>query len=361
MKYSVFKRSSVIIFLVVSFLSFAAPGNFSRYRNNEDHTTDKLDENNVPIDPDCNFRTLWKNVRLNAVARADIPNRTLEKMTVVKFHWAGAWIAWTDKDGYHEPTKEDYIPWKNFPVEISGYYARYCFPEWKREVRASRPFTLRTPQYTKNGKLIKRKYGTLIKRRGVTGLLCPEVSNNVYVPFSEFPPHVRELVGFWENESYVPDMPVLEKMPPSLSDDILFLYAREFRIVRRYLDGIWAQATFYDGQKTVKKDIFIGKVRGRLRPNHKSDLHTMKDSTFQKECTKCDLSDHTSGKYFNYMYDRQVRSACPVKHDEYALKKVGLKKIGRKTMPKYEFIKDYDKNNDPDSVRLQKEAANSSI
>lgn len=361
MKSSVFKKSFVLIFLLVSFLSFAAPGNFSQYRNNEDHRTYKLDENNIPIDHKCRFKTLWRNVRLSAVTKADIPNRVLGKITIVKFHWAGAWIAWTDKDGYHEPTKDDYIPWRNFPNEISDYYAQYCMPHWKREVRASYPFTLRTPQYGKNGRLIQRKYGTLIKRRGITGLLCPEISNNVYVPFSEFPPLVRELVGFWENESYIEDMPLLEKTPPSLNDDILLISAREFRIVRRFLDGVRAQVIFHDGQKTVTKDIFITKVKGRIRPNHKSDLHIMENNKFHKICNKCDLSDHTSGKYFNYMYDRQIRSACPVKHEEYAFKKIGTKKIGRIIMPKYEYVRDFDKNNDPDSVRLQKEAANSGI
>ena len=337
---------------------FAAVFGFqSGYVNNEDHTTNKLDANNVPIDPDAPFKTLWRNVRLSAVAKADIPQKTLEKMTVVKFHWAGAWIAWTDKDGYHEPTKADYIPWKNFPVEISAYYARYCRPEWKREIRVARPFTLRTPQYGRNGKLLVKKYGTIIKRRGVSGLLCPEISNNVYVPFSEFPPDIRELVGFWENEAYDPDMPVLERIPSSIDDDILMLTDSEIRIVRKFLDGMRVQATFFDGQKVVKKEIFISKIKGRMRPNHKSDLHLMKENKSHKICVKCDLSDHTSDKYFNYMYDRQVRTACPVKHDEYALKKVGVKKIGRVTMPRYEYIKDYDKHNDPDSVRLQKEAA----
>ena len=197
----------------------------------------------------------------------------------------------------------------------------------------------------------------MIKRRGVTGLLCPEISNNVYVPFSEFPSDIRELVGFWENEAYIPEMPVLERAPSSTDDDILFLNAGEFRVVRRFYDGIRARAEFFDGQKIVKKDIFITKTKSTLRPNHLSDLHLMRDNLFHKVCTKCDLSDHSSEKYFNYMYDRQVRTACPVKHKEYALKKVGTKKIGREVIPKYEYIKDYDKNNDPDSVRLQKEAS----
>ena len=83
----------------------------------------------------------------------------------------------------------------------------------------------------------------------------------------------------------------------------------------------------------------------------------MRDNQLHNICQKCDLSDHTSGKYFNYMFDRQVRTACPKKHEEYALKKVGTKKIGKEEIPKYEYIKDYDKTNDPDSVRLQKAAA----
>lgn len=354
------KKYLAFVFLILfAAVVYAAPGNRSGYVNNEMHRANKLDENNVPIDPGIAMQTLWRNVRINGVTKAGIPNVTLEKITVVKFHWAGAWIAWTDKNGYHEPTKDDYIPWKNFPPEISDYYAQFCLPEWKREMRVKTPFTLRTPQYHRNGKLMEKKYGHLIKRRGVTGLLCPEVSNNVYVPFSEFPLYVRTIVGFWENESYIPEMPVLEKTPPSIDDDVIFVASSDLNTLRVFNDGTLYKMSFFDGQKTVKQDVFVkrGKKRGRLVPNHQSDLHVFKENHSARVCTKCNLSDHISDKYFNYMFDRQVRNACPVKHKEFAMVKKGTKKVGNRKVPMYQIDADYDKKNDPDSVRLQKEAA----
>ena len=344
------KFAVIVLFLSFCLYAAAAHNDKSWYKNNEKHIAKNLDENGVPIDPDCKFQTLWENVTMNKVAsRANIPNK-FEKMTVVKFHYAGAWVAWSDEKGYHEPLVANYIPWSNFPDEISEYYAKYCFPKKKiKNLKIKQSFTLRTPQYDRHGKLVKMRHGNIIKARGITGLLCPEISNNVYVPYSDFPPLVRKEVGFWENEAYIPSMPVLERKAVDFNKTMLFLSTSELTRLKTFSNGYWVRASYYVGKKLEKKDFFIKKFKGRLKPNHKSDLHTFKEIEYHKVCTKCDLSDHTSPKYFNYMFDRQCRNACQVKHDVYALKKSGTQKVGIKILPAYEFDVDYSANNPPDS------------
>lgn len=335
-----------VFFGVVS----AAHNDKSLYKNNEKHIAKSLDENGVPIDPECPFKTLWHDVELAiTVSRANIPKK-FEKMTVVRFHHAGAWIAWTDAEGYHESLQANYIAWRNFPEEIRLYYAKFCFPKMKiKDMLIMPSFTLRTPQYNRRGELIVRHSGTVINDRGITGLLCKEISNNVFVPFSEFPPHVRKKVGFWENEAYIPSMPVIEQKTVNFNSQLLFLSENELKVVKTYKNGYWVRAEYSVGLKVEKKDFFIKKFKGKLRPNHESDLHTFQETEYRKVCSKCDLSDHSSAKYFNYMFDRQCRNACQVKHKVYVLKRSGTQKVGKKTYPAYEYDADYSANNPPDS------------
>lgn len=323
----------------------------SHYRNDEKHIAKELDVNNVPIDPACKFRTVWENVRLNGVTRSDVPNSLLEHITIIKFHYAGAWIAWTDKDGYHEPSKEHYVPWTHFPDEIRNYYAAYYFKEWDG-LKTKRSFFLRTAQLDPKAKKYKNRRGSHILRRASSGVLCRALLNNVYIPYSELPLDVRTQCGFYENESYIPAMPVLEKKISSLNDKILFVESNNVRVLRRFKEGSLVRITIKINGRNSFYNIFINKFKGNLEPNHKSDLHVFKEAIFEKICVKCKLSDHLTEKFFNFMFDRQSRTPCPIMTHEYAFIKKGTQKVGRITVNSYQYLPDYDQKFPKDSVRL---------
>lgn len=333
------------------FLSYGSVPTKSRYKNNEQHIATKVDINGVPVDPQCKMKMVWDNVRLSGVTRVDIPNSVIKHMTVVKFHYAGAWIAWTDEKGYHEPTEDRYIPWKNFPKEIRDYYARYYLPEWDG-LKVKKPFTIRTPQYDSRGREIPPKPGFFIRRRAASGVLCREVFNNVYIPYSELPLDVRTLCGFYENEAYIPETPVMVRGEMSFDDPIIYVAPNRFRIVRRFTDGYHVVIRIPSGSKLAVKSIFLKKYKGRLVPNHKSDLHIFDESQIEKKCIKCGLSDHNSRRYFNYMFDRQVRVPCPVLSQEYAIIRQGEQKVGRSMLPAYVYQADFDVKHPKDSKVL---------
>ena len=345
------KKFAFIVIISGFFVLCCNAEQHSPYKNDEKHIAKEVDINNVPVDPACKFQTVWSDVRLSGITRSEIPNSTLKYITVIKFNYAGAWIAWSDDKGYHEPSKESYVPWKNFPSAIKEYYEQFYLPDWKG-LRSKTAFPLRTAQIDPRARKYQKKRGNYIERRAASGVLCRALFNNVFIPYSELPLDIRTKCGFYENESYIPEMPVLEKQISTLKDDILFVPANGFRIVRRYREGVHARVMLtFDGTGRYT-DIFVQKIKGRINPNHSSDLHFFKDTKDHKVCTKCGLSDHLTEKFFNFMFDRQIRNACPVAHREYAFIKKGTQRVGRITMNSYQYLPDYDQKFPKDSKRL---------
>lgn len=341
---------SGILLLSVLYV-YADAKQLSPYKNNEKHIAKEVDVNNVPVDPACKFQTVWDNVKFNGASRSEIPNTPLKHITVVKFNYSGAWIAWSDENGYHESSKENFVAWKNFPDKIKEYYEKIYMPKWK-PFKAKKPFSLRTAQIDPKAKKYQKKTGVFIQKRAVSGVLCRALMNNVFIPYSELPVEIRTLCGFYENEAYIPAMPVLEKKISNYNDNILFVPSNCLKTARRFKEGnqvrVWLEA-----DKPGKfKYIFIQKYRGRMVPNHKSDLHIFKDSVDGRTCIKCKLSDYMNNKFFNFMFDRQSRTPCNVPHYEYALIKKGTQKIGKITVNSYQYLPDYDKKYPPDSIRL---------
>jgi hypothetical protein len=275
--------------------------NLSLYKNDEEHIAKKVDANNVPIDPACKLKLVWDNVKIHGNIRTAVPKNAIKKLTIVKFNFAGAWIAWTDDRGYHELTDNNYIPWRNFPEEIRSYYAKHCLPEWKIQ-KIKTPFSLRSPQFTRSGKELSRKKGSTVRRRTSIGLLCPEITRNVFVPFSEFPLEVRTQCGYYENESYIPEVPLMTRGAVSLDDPVLFLPANSLAFKQRFRDGSrMARITLKKEGKTVFKDIVIEPFKGSARANHNSDLHVFKESKVEKKCIKC---EKTLAKYEKMFYNK---------------------------------------------------------
>lgn len=344
-------------FLIVTFSVFCcmaychAKEKVTGYRNNEKHIAKEVDVNNVPVDPACKFKTVWENVRLRNVYTTSIPTNNLKYVTIVKFHYAGAWIAWTDEKGYHEPLLVKHIAWTCFPEEIRKYYEKYTLPDWN-EVKVKKAFSLRTAQINPVLKRYKDKTGKHIERRSVNGVVCRSLLRSVYFPYSELPLDMRTQCGYYENESYIQSMPVLDKKIPSLSDNILFIQPYGFRIIRRMKDGFVASVSLSRHTRGNYKKIFVQNFKGRLVPNHRSDLHIFEMNGSEKRCENCKLSDHLTERFYNYMFDRQSRTPCSVTKMEYAFVKKGTKKIGNETLNSYVFIPDFDKKYPKDSVRM---------
>ena len=322
----------------------------SHYRNDEKHIAQELDINNVPIDPECKFKTVWDNVRLSGISRSEVPNSVLKHITIVKFHYAGAWIAWTDEKGYHEPSPESYIPWNNFPPEIKEYYKPYYFGNWNG-LRSKISFFLRTAQIDPRLKKYRKKRGNLILRRATSGVLCRELFNNVYIPYSELSLPIRTLCGYYENEAYIPSMAVLKKKTSTINDATVYVPANGLRIIRRFTDGDLVRITLDLNTPHIYHHVFIHKFKGQILPNHTSDLHIFKESVYENVCVKCKLSDHSHDKFFNFMFDRQSRNPCPVLTREYALIRKGTQKVGRNVVNAYQYLPDYDQKFPKDSQR----------
>ena len=312
------------------------------YKNDEEHIAEKVDENNVPIDPACKIKLTWKNVKLSSVQRG-----VLKTITIVKFSPAGAWIAWRDEKGYHETIGDRYIQWRSFPKDIKTYYENIYKPNWK-VYKSKTAFGLRTPP--KKDSKMNGKKGTVIKSRSGKGLLCREISGNIFIPYSEFPLDVRTACGYYENEAYIPSVPILERKNPTLEDEILFIRPNDVSGLRKIKGGSWIlKVKIEKDGRIVRDNILIEPFKGRFAPNHKSDLHIFRSSRELRECIKCKLSDHVNKIFFNFMFDRQSRTPCQKTHSEYALRKKGEKQIGKFKFQIYEYDVNYDKNNPSDS------------
>ncbi len=346
------RKICLLSLAVVCFnICFGDDENISLYKNNEDHAAKKVDANNVPVDPANKLKMIWDNVRFKSVNHSGIPRGGIKKLTIVKFNYIGAWIAWVDEKGYHEITGDRCIPWRSFPEDIRKYYAKHYMPEWKM-FKNKTPFTLRTPHFSRNGNELKKKKGAVIRKRSAGGLLCTEISHSI-VPFSEFPPEVRQKCGFYQNEAYIPEVPVMIRTEVTFDDPVLFVHPTNIKFKRKLKNGVWmASISLRNEGKTVIKDVFIEPFKGYPRPNHKSDLHVFKESKDEKKCSKCGLSDRLNDRYFNFMFDRQCRTGCSKVTVEYALNKKEDKKIGRLTLPAYELDVEYDKKNPADSKVL---------
>lgn len=344
------------MFLFCSSVVLSADIGKSPYKNNEKHTANAVDVNYIPIDKACKLQMLWHDVQLKDISRIGVPNNVIKNMTVVKFNFLGAWIAWYDGKTYNEVTG-DYIPWRCFPDEIKEHFESAVMPDFKT-YKSKKAFSLRTPQ-TYRGKVVNTpKTAKVINHRSGGGLRCVELRKNIYIPFSEFPPEIRTACGFYENQSYIPSMPQMERGDITLKDKILYLYpsANNFRQLRRFKEGYLCKVTFIQQGKTSRNDIFIKLSKGRIEPNHKSDLHTFNETENGRICTKCNLSDHLNDKYFNFMFDRQSRMPCSIKHKEYAFVRSGNMKVGRRTLQAYEYFQDFDKKYPSDSEILWKKA-----
>lgn len=335
-------KIAIVIFSLVFFNIFCfADSELSFFKNDEKHIAAKVDVNNVPIDPACKIKTVWQDVRLVSRGGSIIPSTTLKNITVVKFHFAGAWIAWTDENGYHEPYNENFIPWRNFPDEIKKYYEKFYLPDWKI-YKSKKAFFMRSAQIDPHMKKHKDKRGTVIQKRSMSGVICRTLYNNVFIPYSELPLDVRTKCGFYENESYIPTMPVLAQKASTLKDNVLFVPYSGVRIVRRFKEGDLVRVTMISGYVSKNYNIFVQKYQGRMTPNHKSDLHLFKKNGSENICTKCKLSDHINDKFLNFMFDRQSRTPCPVKTNEYAFVRKGTQKVGKNTINSYQYLPDFD-------------------
>ncbi len=321
------------------------------YRNNEKHIATTLDPNGVPIDPKCKFKTVWNNILLSGSFAAKVPGR-LASLTIIKFHYAGAWIAYIDQNGkYHEMLDDDtFIPWESFPTEMQDYYRTFSKShikgaDWNKVYKP--PFKLRTPPRMNEKATKKHRMTSLVDKRRTSGLLCKHLKNNVYIPYSEFPPHVREDTGYYENECYIPNSPIMEYILNDVNDAIIRVpkvQLEKARVLQYLKDGWIISVRFLENGKVIqKKIIFIkGKFPSiqKLKYNHESNLHVFEQSQNDKHCLKCGISDHygTSKEYFNYMWERQIRTPCNVIHLEISLKKLPDRKIRGISYPVYEYI-----------------------